>query len=208
MKVILATKGIMTRVFDDNGHVVPVTRVHAGPCYVTQVKTKEKDGVNAVQVGFGVRKKAVSPQVGQSKAAMAASGRTAKSFRTFREFRIENPSEYSVGQEMNVTAFQAGDRVKVSGTSKGRGFQGVVKRHHFSGSPATHGHKDQLRMPGSIGSGHPQKVFKGKRMGGRMGNDRVTVRGLRVIKVEPETHELWINGALPGSIKSLLEILG
>lgn len=209
MKFLLATKVQMTQVFDEHGNVVPVTKVHAGPVFVVQVKTKGKEGVDAIVVGFQPKKKAKKPQVGQAKTALSVAGeQTATAFTYLREFPVENPKQFQVGQKLTTTIFAKGDAVKVTGISKGQGFQGVVKRHGFSGSPATHGHKDQLRMPGSIGSGFPQKTFKGQRMGGRMGTDQVTVRGLTIVAVDAEHDELLIKGAVPGAPKSLLKIFG
>lgn len=200
MKVIIGTKKAMSRIFEDDGKVVPVTVVNAGPCTVTQVKTKEKDGVNAVQLGYGVKRKIAKAQAGHLKGL--------PQHRTMREFVIEKPEEYERGKTLDVTQFAKGDVVKVTGTSKGRGFAGVVKRHGFKGSRATHGNKDQLRMPGSIGATDAQHVIKGMRMAGHMGNERVTVLHLRIAGVNPETHELLISGAVPGARGSLVTIIG
>lgn len=167
----------MSQVFKDD-KVIPVTLIEAGPCKVVQVKTKEKEGYEAVQVGFG---------------------------KAFREFRVEKP-KFKVGDEINISSFKVGDIVKVSGISKGKGFQGVVKRWGFKGSPASHGTKHTLRAPGSIGSAFPQKVFKGMKMGGRMGAARITVSGLKVVKVDAENNLLAVEGAVPGRKRTLLEI--
>lgn len=205
-KFLIGKKVRQTRMFDSKGQSLGVTIVTAGPCWVTQVKTKDHDGVDAIQLGFLAAKKSKQAQIGHSKSIMKETGFDPKtpSFRYFREFRVDNPKEFTVGMKLTVEDFQKGDRVNVVGRSKGKGFQGVVRRHGFSGSPATHGHKDQLRMPGSIGSGFPEKVFKGKRMAGRMGGDRVTVKGLFIVNIEKEKNELWITGAVPGSRQSLL----
>ncbi len=197
MKFILATKLEMTRTFREGGEAVPVTWLKAGPCVVTQVKAHARDGYRAVQVGFDEKKKGVrKPQLGHTKA-------TGKQFRVLREFRVAE-GEYTVGQTIDVSQFAAGDKVFITGTSKGRGFQGVVKRHHFHGHPASHGHKDQLRMPGSIGAGGVQHVRKGMRMAGRMGSDRVTVHGLEVMAVDAERGALAIKGAVPGARRGLV----
>lgn len=198
MKFILAKKLEMTQVFRPDGTVVPVTLVQAGPCVVTQVKSADKDGVNAVQIGFLPAKKLNKPEAGHLKDLSQMS--------ELRDFRIEDGSELKRGDAIEATVFAPGDLVHVSGVSKGKGFQGVVKRHGFAGSPASHGHKDQLRMPGSIGAGGPQHVFKGRRMAGRMGNDRVTVQKLQVVEVR-DGGILAIKGAVPGARNTVLEIV-
>lgn len=179
MKFILGKKISMSQRFKDNGMVVPVTEIQAGPCAVSLIRAKEKDGYTAVQLGFEDR---------------------------FREFRLENAPELKRGDKLTVENFEIGDKVQVAGISKGRGFAGVVKRHHFRGSPASHGHKDQLRMPGSIGATDPQHVFKGTRMAGRMGGKRATVKNLEVIEVDPTKNILVVKGAVPGARGSLLII--
>ncbi len=191
MKCILGRKVGMTQVFKDNGMVVPVTRVQAGPCVVTQVKTKEKDGVNAIQIGFGSQK--------AFRLSQAVAGHL-KGLTTVRFMRdAQTDQALSRGDVFTVSTFAPGDNVQVVGNSKGRGFQGVVKRHHFAGSPASHGHKDQLRMPGSIGAGGVQRTFKGIRMGGHMGTQQVTVKNLEIVAVDVEKNELLIKGAVPGA---------
>jgi large subunit ribosomal protein L3 len=180
MKFILGKKFGMSQKYNEQGDSVPVTVVKAEPCQVTQVKTKEKDGYQAVQISYG---------------------------KTKREFRTDEEIKLKKDDKIDLSKFQAGDKVKVTGISKGRGFQGVVKRHHFAGSPASHGHKDQLRMPGSIGErSFPGKVFKGQKMGGHMGAARVTVRNLKVIAIEQEKNLLYLKGAVPGARKGLLLI--
>ncbi|MFH1187549.1 MAG: 50S ribosomal protein L3 [bacterium] len=201
MKFILGKKLEMTQKFLDDGTVVPVTAILAGPCAVTQVKTVAKDGYDAVQIGFGVKKKINKPQAGHLKGL--------DNFRYLREVRSEelkDKEDLKRGDIIAVDNFQTGDMVKVSGISKGKGFQGVVRRHGFSGSPATHGHKDQLRMPGSIGSTGPQRVFKGMRMGGRMGDERITVKNLKVIEIDKNKNIIFIKGAVPGARNGLVEI--
>lgn len=200
MKFILGTKLGMTQVFRGDGTVVPVTRVQAGPCVVTQVKTKEKDGTHAVQVGFGEQKKfrLNRAQQGHLKDILTV--------RYMKDFQTGDASNLQRGDTFTVNTFGEGDTVQVVGWSKGKGFQGVVKRHGFHGSPASHGHKDQLRMPGSIGATDAARVFKGTRMGGHMGDARVTVKNLEVVEIHPETNELYIKGAVPGARGGLLLI--
>lgn len=196
-KFILAKKIAMSRTFREDGTVVAVTVLKAGPCVVTQLKDKAKDGYQAVQVGFSETKKAASkPKAGHLKAV-------GKNLRHLKEFTVTD-GEYSIGQVLDVTQFTPGDMVDVTGWSKGRGFQGVVKRHGFHGHPASHGHKDQLRMPGAIGAGGIQHVRKGLRMAGRMGDAQATSRNLTVVAVKPETNELLVKGAVPGARNGLL----
>ena len=202
MKFILAEKKEMTQLFGADGSVIPVTRVVAGPCVVVQTKTVDRDGYTAVQLAFGATKNLKKPQLGHLKKF--------GQFRYLKEFKVtaDQAKQLPTGQKITVTAFQPGDMVKVSGTSKGRGFQGVVKRHHFRGQKASHGHKDQLRHSGSIGAGGVQHVLKGMRMGGRMGGNQVTMINLEVIKVDPDTNTLYIKGAVPGARNNLLLISG
>ncbi|MBT4335034.1 50S ribosomal protein L3 [bacterium] len=200
MKFILGKKLTMSQEFGSDGKVKPVTIVEAGPCLVTQVKTQEKDGYLASQIGYGVKKKINKPLTGHLKKL--------PKFRYLKEIRHDAEDVVEVGKEIKVNIFTPGDIVRVTGVSKGKGFQGVVKRHGFHGSPASHGHKDQLRMPGSIGSTDAARVFKGKRMGGRMGTDQVTVTNLEIIKVDLEKNLLYILGALPGARNGLLLIKG
>jgi len=200
-KFILGRKLNMTQKFLEDGRVVPVTVVEAGPNTVVQVKTADKDKYSAVQVGFGSKNKK-----GLSK-PLAGHLKGLDSFRYLKEFRVDNADNFSKGKVFDVTSFAAGDILKVTATSKGRGFQGVVKRHGFSGSLATHGHKDQHRMPGSVGATDPARVFKGTRMGGRMGNDTVTVKNLELIEVDSDNNLLYIKGAVPGSRNALVTIV-
>lgn len=198
MKFIIGKKFEMTQRFEAGGHVVPVTLIQAGPCVVTQVKDIEKDGYRAIQIGFGNAKKltkSIAGHVGEL-----------GSFEVLREFRVPQDVSYERGAQVDVTVFEPGDKVKVTGTSKGRGFQGVVKRHGFHGSPATHGHKDQLRMPGSIGSKRQGPVAKGKRMAGRMGGEQVTVTNLVVMDIDKKTNQIALKGAVPGARGSLVLI--
>ena len=198
MKFILGKKLNMDQVFLPDGKVAPVTVVQAGPCQVTQVKSMEKDGYQAVQIGWQEKKRLSKPLLGHLKSL--------PKFRHLKEFRIDESQELARGQRLTVGIFEIGDKVKVTGVSKGRGFQGVVKRHGFHGSPASHGHKDQLRMPGSIGSTDAARVFKGKRMAGRMGTDQVTVNNLEVIKIDQENNLIYLKGALPGARNGLILI--
>ena len=202
MKFILAEKKEMTQKFKPDGVVVPVTRVIAGPCVVTQVKTEKKDGYISVQVGFGSKRKLNKPTKGHVK--------DLGDFRYLKEFRVDLSQAESlpVGSKFDASVFTTGDIIKVTGVSKGLGFQGVVKRHGFHGSPATHGHKDQHRMPGSIGAGGVQHVFKGKRMGGRMGGEQVSVTNLEVIEVNPSSNEIFIKGGIPGHRDGLVLLIG
>jgi large subunit ribosomal protein L3 len=203
MKGILGKKVGMTQVFDENGAVIPVTIIEAGPCYVTQKKTVEQDGYNAIQVGFGAvpEKRLTKPANGHLKKAGAPS------VKYLREFHVEDPAAYEEGQEIDVSVFRVGDKVDVTGTSKGKGFAGVVKRHHFRGGPKTHGQSDRWRAPGSVGAGStPGRIFKGVRMAGQMGNQRVTVQNVRVALVDPEKNLLGIKGAVPGGKNGLVII--
>lgn len=196
----------MTQIFREDGSVVPVTAVKADPNVITQIKTQERDGYNAVQVGSGAtRKRMTKPVAGHVKNDVAS--RWIKEFR-LNEAQAESMKDVTVGTKIGVSMFRPGDAVQVVGVSKGRGFQGVVKRHGFRGASTTHGTKDQVRMPGSVGATGPARVFKGVRMGGRMGTDQVTVAGLSVVKVDVDENLLYIKGALPGSVNSLVIISG
>lgn len=189
----------MTRIFKENGTVVPVTAIRVGPCTVIQIKTEDKEGYNAIQLGYEESKRLNKPQKGHLK----GNG----DFRYLREFRVDDLAEMEVGQQITVDMFEPGERVDIVGTSKGRGFAGVVKRHHFGGSPKTHGTKDQHRTSGSVGGGtYPGKTWKGQRMAGHMGNSRVTVRGLEVVQANPDRNILLIKGAVPGHRNSLVLI--
>lgn len=199
MKSILGKKIGMSQVFLDSGTVVPVTKVLAGPCPIVQVKQLEND-TNSIQLGFNETKdwRLKKPQAGRLKDLPPVSD--------LRDFTQEKIDGLERGDVVTVDTFAVGDMVSVIGTSKGKGFAGVVKRHHFRGGPASHGHKDNLRAPGSIGAGGVQRVFKGMRMAGRMGGARVTVKNLEIVAVKPETNELYIKGAVPGARNGLLLI--
>jgi len=188
----------MTQLFREDGEVV-VTAIEAGPCFVTQVKTEAKDGYSAVQLGFGETKRLNSPQKGHLK--------DVGQLRYLREFDVEDVKSVQVGQRIDVDMFKTGDLIDVIGVSKGKGFAGVVKRHHFAGGPKTHGQSDRHRAPGSIGATtSPGRVLKGTRMAGRMGNRRVTARNLKVIDVDLARHLLLVKGAVPGAKKGLVLI--
>ncbi|OGZ97560.1 MAG: 50S ribosomal protein L3 [Candidatus Sungbacteria bacterium RIFCSPLOWO2_02_FULL_54_10] len=205
MKFVLGEKIGMSQLFDAEGRAVPVTLVRATPNSVVGIKTAEKHGYTAVQVGAGVRREKLiaKPQRGQ----FGDLG----NFRYVREFRVPNTDGIQRGDKIDVTAFQEGDAVKVSGLSKAKGFQGVVKRHGFHGAPATHGTKHAHREPGSIGGGGGRaggRVAKGIRMAGRMGGERVTVGNLRIAKIDAAHNMLAIRGAVPGRRGTLLEVRG
>jgi len=198
MKFILGKKLEMSQIFDEKGNVIPVTLIEAGPCYVTQIKTKEKDKYESIQVGF---KKLKERKVTKSKKK--------KPYRYLREFREDiDLSKIKQGDKIDVSVFQEGGKVKISSVSKGKGFAGAVKRWGFHGKPATHGTKHEERTLGSVGSAFPQRVIKGKKMPGRMGAERVTVKNLKVVKIDPENNLLAVKGAIPGRRGTLLEIRG
>ena len=199
MEAILGRKLGMTQVFAPNGEARGVTVVEAGPCVVVQVKTKERDGYDAIQLGFGVRKHVNDALRGHLKRL--------GEFRYLREVRVDDPAAYEIGQKIGAELFEEGDVVDVVGTSKGRGFAGVVKRHHFSGGPKTHGQSDRHRGPGSIGAGTtPGRVRKGLHMAGHMGDARVTVKNLRVFESDAARGVLLIEGAVPGADGGLVQI--
>lgn len=223
IKGILGRKIGMTQVFGPTGEVIPVTVLQAGPCIVTRVFTPEQDGYSAVQLGFEevpVRKltlpfrghldkayEALREQTDLSPAVQERLGQQDQRVRHIREFPVDDPASCAVGNVVSVEMFQAGQLVDVTGTSKGRGFAGVVKRHGFRGGPRTHGQSDRLRAPGSIGGGTaPSKVWKGQRMAGRMGGKRVTVQNLEVVEVIPEHHLLLVQGAVPGANNGLITV--
>jgi len=189
----------MTQIFRDDGQVIAVTGIEAGPCFVTQVKTKAKDGYDAVQLGFGEDKRLNSPEKGHLKNLVP--------LKYLREFKIIADVPVEVGQKVDVSLFKPGDLVDIVGLSKGRGFAGVVKRHHFAGGPKTHGQSDRHRAPGSVGSTtSPGRVLKGLRMAGHMGDSRITVHNLEVVDVQPLRNLLLVKGGLPGTLGSILLI--
>ncbi len=201
MKFILGKKENMMEYFQEDGKVVPVTIIGAGPITVTRVFTKDKDGYDAVQVGYGEKKKdkISKPALGTMKGG---------AYRVMKEFRIkEGGTESKEGDVIDVSQFAPGDKIMISGTSKGKGFQGVVKRHGFHGGPRTHGQKHSEREPGSIGGGLRTHVPKGMRMAGRMGSDRITQKNLKIVLVDKENNLLLVKGAVPGVRGSLVEIV-
>lgn len=203
MAGLIGRKIGMTQIFDDDGLSVPVTVVEAGPCYVVQVKTQEKDGYDAVQLGFGAEKEknATNPVKGH----YAKAGVTVRKY--LKEFDFSDVESPEVGTEIKADIFKPGEEVKVSGISKGKGFQGTVKRHGFGGGPQTHGQSDRLRAPGSLGqSSYPSRVFKGYKMAGRMGTDRITLKNRTIVRVDAENNLIFIKGPLPGTKNSLIEI--
>jgi large subunit ribosomal protein L3 len=197
MAFILGKKLKMSQIWKDD-KVIPVTLIKAGPITITQIKTKEKDGYNAVQVGFDATKKKINkPEKGHLK--------DLGNFRHLKEFKVQN-SEFKIGEILDVNQFQEGDKIKISGLNKGRGFQGGVKRHGFHGGPKTHGQKDRHRAPGSIGATAPQRVLPGRKMAGHMGQERTTVKNLKIVGVDKENNILTVKGAVPGMKGTLLEI--
>jgi large subunit ribosomal protein L3 len=201
MKGIVGKKVGMTQIFNENGDVIPVTLIEAGPCYIVQKKTVDKDGYEAVQLGYG--------EVSEKRLTKAVAGHLKKvsvpPVRHLREFKFSNYSELEEGQKLDAGIFAVGERVDVVGTSKGKGFAGVVKRHHFGGGRKTHGQSDRHRAPGSIGAGTtPGRVYKGMRMAGRMGGERVTASNLEVVIVDPERNLLAVKGSIPGAKNSLV----
>ncbi|MBQ7424922.1 MAG: 50S ribosomal protein L3 [Firmicutes bacterium] len=201
-KAILATKVGMTQIFDDEGLLIPVTVLQAGPCTVTQVKTEENDGYAAVQVGFGeIREKLVNkPEKGHfDKAGVAVK-------RHLKEFRFDNAAEYTVGQEIKADIFAAGDHIDATAISKGKGYQGAIKRHGQSRGPMTHGSKYHRHAGSNGAASDPSRVFKGKKMPGQMGHVQVTVQNLEVVRVDADNNLLLVKGAVPGPKKCLVTI--
>lgn len=202
MKGLIGRKVGMTQIFDEDGNALPVTLIEAGPCYVTQIRAQERDGYSAVQLGFAEvePRRLTGGQIGHLKR------NDLPPLRYLREYRVKDP-EYSEGDQVSVEIFEVGERVDVVGTSKGKGFQGGVKRHGFGGGPKTHGQSDRHRAPGSIGAtSTPGRVFKGTRMAGRMGNERVTSQNIRVELVDPEQNLLAVRGSVPGGKGSVVFI--
>jgi large subunit ribosomal protein L3 len=202
MKFILGKKQNMTQVFDVEGYVHPVTVLSVGPMVVTQIKDVTSDGYKAVQVGYGTRnpKNINKAQLGHMK--------TLGNFATLKEFPVDDAAAYKVGDVVPMSAFAEGDVVEVTAVSKGKGFQGVVKRHGFGGGPRSHGQKHSEREPGSIGGGLRTHVPKNMRMAGRMGGDRITVTNLKIMKIDLEKNEIMIKGAIPGRRGTLVEVRG
>jgi large subunit ribosomal protein L3 len=203
MSGLIGKKLGMTRIFDEKGNDVQVSVIQTGPCYVTEIRTKDKHGYDSLQLGFEEkREKSVKqPERGH----FAKSG--VKPMRYLREFRTFDVSQFKLGDAIKADVFQIGDEVKVIGVSKGKGFQGVVKRHHFGGGPVTHGQSDRRRAPGSLGgSSYPSRVYKGLRMAGRMGNARVTTRNLKVVRVDAENNIVRVRGSIPGAKNGMVLI--
>ena len=202
MKALLGTKIGMTQIIGEDGRVTPITLIQAGPVTVTQVKTVESDGYNAVQVAYGAGKNLSKAVAGHVKSAKVTP-------KHIREFRVtELPEGLKVGDTIDVNTFELGELVQATGTSKGKGFAGTVKRHNFNTSAKSHGGNGVVRRVGSIGSMYPQKVFKGKKMPGRMGHDQVTVKNLAVAYIDAETNLIGLKGAVPGPRKGLVVIGG
>ncbi len=200
-KGVMGKKMGMTGIFSSQGKLIPVTVVKAGPCVVTQIKLRNTDGYNALQLGFGDHKKKTNkPLEGHLKKSGG------QIFTYFREFPVENPDNFRLGQTINVDIFKVGERVNVSGTTKGRGFSGVIKRHGFHGGKKTHGSHSH-RIPGSIGcSAWPAKVLKGKKMPGQYGNKRKTVKNIEIVDLRPDENLILLKGAIPGSPLGVIEI--
>src|SRR6056297_2701293 len=199
MKFIVGKKIEMTQVFDDNGNRVPVTKIQAGPCHITQIKTKDSnDGYMAVQLGF------------EKKTKNLKNYDKGKAFKHLNEFRIENDKDlekFKARNDITIDIFEKGDKLTITSTSKGKGFQGVMKRHGFSGFPKSHGHnKGHTRFPGSIGATDPERVFPNKKMAGRTGGDNITTKNLEIIKNDKDNNTLFIKGSVPGSRGTLLKI--
>ncbi|MBI5140327.1 MAG: 50S ribosomal protein L3 [Candidatus Vogelbacteria bacterium] len=206
MKFILGTKQNMSQVFDEDGNVHPVTVISASPVTVTDIKSAEgKDGYSAVQVGYGEKSlnkmnKAERGHLGKKL------GVKARGFKYLREFRVNDEPVLNIGDSVDLSAFTEGEKVTVSAISKGKGFQGVIKRHGFHGGPRSHGQKHSERAPGSIGAGGRQGVMKNMRMAGRMGSDRVTIKNLELVKIDKDNNLVLISGAVPGRRGTLVEI--
>lgn len=194
MKFILGKKLGMTQIYDKEGNATPVTVIEAGPCFVTQIKTKDKDKYEAIQIGFEKLK--------DKKIKKSQKG---KEYKYLREF-IADINEYKIGDKIDISVFKESDTVRASGISKGKGFQGVMKRHGFKGGSASHGNPHSQRKPGSIGSSFPERVMKGKRMAGHMGTDRISVKNLKIAAIDLENNLIAISGAVPGPNSSLIEI--
>jgi len=205
MPGIIGRKIGMTNIFGLQGDIIPVTVVQAGPCKIVSVRTKEKDGYEALQLGFGDKKEKniIKPILGQYKKNNLTPSLVLK------EFKFSSTSDFKIGEEIKVDLFKEGENIKVRSKSKGKGFQGVMRRHGFGGvGGTTHGQSDRLRAPGSIGaSSYPSRVFKGQKMAGRMGYENVTISNHKVVKIIPEQNLILVKGAVPGAINSILELI-
>ena len=199
LRGFLGKKIGMSQIFRDNGESVPVTVIQAGPCAVTQIKSKETDGYNAVQLGFGATKNLNKPERGHLK--------NSDPVKHLREVKADNLQDYSIGQQISVDIFDVGEKIDIIGTTKGKGFAGTMKRHGFGGGPRTPGQSDRGRAPGSIGGGTtPGKVYKGLKMSGHMGNERVTVKNLEIVQIDQDRNLLVVKGGVPGAPNGLLVI--
>jgi large subunit ribosomal protein L3 len=201
---IIGRKVGMTRIYDEKGEASPVSVIEAGPCYVTQIKTQANDGYNSIQLGFSeTRKKLVTkPLLGHLEKAKVKPVKVLKEFRDF-----DGLDQLALGDEIRADKFSVGDKVAVVGTSKGKGFAGVIKRHHFGGGPVTHGQSDRTRAPGSLGqSSYPSRVYKGVRMAGRMGGHPVTTKNLKILKIDLVNNLILIKGAIPGPMNGIIFI--
>ena len=199
LRGFLGKKIGMSQVFRDNGELVPVTVIQAGPCAITQIKSEDTDGYNAVQLGFGATKKLNKPERGHLK--------NSEPVKHLREVKADNLQDYSIGQQISVDIFAVGEKIDIIGTTKGRGFAGSMKRHGFGGGPRTHGQSDRSRAPGSIGGGTtPGKVYKGMKMAGHMGNEQVTVKNLEIVQIDQDRNLLVVKGGVPGAPNGLLVI--
>lgn len=213
MKALLAKKIGMTQLFSEDGTMTPVTVLEAGPCVITQIKSEQTDGYNAVQIGFGEAKKVAKPQAGHLKKAKANSAHLAEvrieatSTPTQADAESSEQKEMKIGDVITSEVFENGEKVTVSAVSKGKGFAGTIKRHNFHTGPKTHG-SHNYRAPGSIGAGYPEHVFKGQKMAGRMGHDHVTVKNLTVVNVDAANNLISVRGAVPGPRKALVMIRG
>jgi large subunit ribosomal protein L3 len=205
MSGIIGKKIGMSNIFGQDGEIIPVTVIQAGPCRVVNIRTKNKNGYEALQLSFGERKDkhTSKPLAGQYKSSGLKPAKLLKEFRSF------NVNDYKIGDEIGADFFVEGERIKVKAKSKGKGFQGVMKRHGFGGvGGTTHGQSDRLRAPGSIGSSsYPSRVFKGMKMAGRMGFENVTISGLKVVKIVPEQNLIFVKGAVPGAINTIVELI-
>jgi large subunit ribosomal protein L3 len=203
MSGLIGKKLGMTRIFDEKGNDVQVSVIQTGPCFVTEIRTKDQHGYDALQLGFEEKrdKSVKQPERGHFKKSGV------KPMRYLREFRTFDVSQFKLGDVIKADIFQVGEEVKVIGISKGKGFQGVMKRHHFGGGPVSHGQSDRRRAPGSVGgSSYPSRVFKGTRMAGQMGNARVTVRNLKVVRVDAENNIVMVRGGIPGASNGMVLI--
>lgn len=202
MQLLIGKKLGMTQIFEESGDATPVSVIQAGPCPIVQVKTLDTDGYSAIQIGYGETKKSRvrKPAEGHFK---RSGGKPA---RVLKEVRVENPAEFKVGDVLDVKVFEGAEHVSVVGISKGRGFAGTIKRHGFTSGPKAHGSKN-IREPGSVGAcATPSRIYKGKRLPGRMGGKRITVRNLKIVQIDAENHLIYVKGAVPGATNGIVFI--